>query len=110
MRYSYEFKKDPCGITRIVLPEKISIFSDFIEDISTEEVDEYIGYVKNVLDGIYEDFEITLNATSVIIKKEVTIAEHYYRIDEPVENTMETEEFLELMFILREKIVEEFRG
>ncbi|WP_435799444.1 hypothetical protein [Peribacillus asahii] len=37
MRYSYEFKKDPFGITRIVLPEKISILSDFIEDISTEE-------------------------------------------------------------------------
>ncbi|PTY82543.1 tRNA-Val4, partial [Heyndrickxia sporothermodurans] len=41
MKYSYEFKKDPFGITRIELPEKISIFSDFIEDISTiKEVDE----------------------------------------------------------------------
>ncbi|MCM3587343.1 tRNA-Val4 [Mesobacillus maritimus] len=108
MRYSYEFKKDSFGITRIVLPEKISIFSDFIEDISTEdEVDEYIGYVKKVLEGIHEDFEITLNATSVNIKKHVTIAEHHYRIEEPFENTIETEEFLDLMFIWREKIIEE---
>lgn len=110
MRYSYEFKKDPFGITRIVLPDKISILSDFIEDISTEEeVDEYIGYVKKVLERIQEDFEITLNTTSVNIKKDVTIAEHHYRIDEPFENTIETEEFLELMLIWREKIVEEFK-
>ncbi|PTY75730.1 tRNA-Val4 [Heyndrickxia sporothermodurans] len=82
-------------MTRIELPEKISIFSDFIEDISTiKEVDEYIGYVKKVLEGVYKDFEITLNATSVNIKKNVTIAEHHYRIDEPLENTIETDEFL----------------
>ncbi|MGM9928564.1 MAG: tRNA-Val4 [Bacillus sp. (in: firmicutes)] len=105
MKYSYEFKKDPFGITRIVLPEKINIFSDFIEDISTEEeADEYIGYVKKVLEGVYEDFEITLNATGVNIKKDLTIAEHHYRFDEPFENTIETEEFLELMLIWREKI------
>lgn len=110
MRYAYEFKKDPFGITRIVLPEKISIFSDFIEDISTEEeVDEYIGYVKKVLEGVYEDFEITLNTSSVNIKKDVTIAEHHYLIDEPFENTIETEEFLELMLIWRKKIVDEFK-
>lgn len=105
MKYSYEFKKDPFGITRIVLPEKINIFSDFIEDISTEEeADEYIGYVKKVLEGVYEDFEITLNATGVNIKKDLIIAEHHYRFDEPFENTIETEEFLELMLIWREKI------
>jgi hypothetical protein len=111
MKYYYEFKKDPFGITRIVLPEKISILSDFIEDISTEEqVNEYIEYIKKVLEEVYEDFEITLNATSVIIKKDKTIAEHHYRIDEPSENTIETEEFLELMLIWREKIVDECKG
>ncbi|API90615.1 MULTISPECIES: hypothetical protein [Virgibacillus] len=107
MRYSYEFKKDPFGITRIILPEKISVFSDVLEDISTkEEVDEYIGYVKKVLEGEYEDFEIMLNATSVNIKKNVTIAEHHYRIDEPFESTIETEEFLDLMLIWKERIAE----
>jgi hypothetical protein len=41
MRYSYEFKEDPFGDSEIVLPEEISLFSDFIENIATEEqVDE----------------------------------------------------------------------
>ena len=61
-------------------------------------------YVKKVLEGVYEDFEITLNATSVNIKKDITTVEHHYRSDKPLENTIETEEFLELMLIWREKI------
>lgn len=110
MKYPYELIKDLFGITRIVLPVEISILSDFVEDIPTEEeVDEYIGYIKEVLEGVHEDFEITLNATSVSIKKHVTIAKHHYRIDEPCENTIETEEFLELMLIWKEKIIEESR-
>ena len=84
MSYSYEFKNDSFGITRIVLPEKINIFADFIEDISTEkEADEYIGYVQKVLKGSFEDYEITLNATSVHVKKDLTIAEQHYRSEEP---------------------------
>lgn len=110
MKYSYELKKDPFGITRIVLPDKISILSDFLEDISTEEeIDEYIGYVKKVLEEVYKDFEITLNATSVSIKKDVTIAEHHYRGDGPCENKIETEEFLKLMLIWKERMIDESR-
>lgn len=106
----YEFKKDPFGDIGIVLPEEISIFSDFIQDISTEEeVDEYIGYIKKVLEGVYENFEITLNATSVNIKKDITIAEHHYRIDGTSENRIETKEFIELLLIWREKIPEKFK-
>ncbi|WP_430482701.1 hypothetical protein [Rossellomorea marisflavi] len=46
MKYSYEFREDPFGDLMIVLPEELSVFSDFIQDISTEqEVDEYIGYI-----------------------------------------------------------------
>ncbi|ADC51495.1 hypothetical protein BpOF4_17270 [Alkalihalophilus pseudofirmus OF4] len=103
MKYYYEFNKDRLGNTRIVLPEKLSLFADFIEDISTvDEVDEYIGYIQNVINSRYIDFEITLNATSVIIKKEVTIVEHHYRIEEPHNSTMETEEFLKMLFLWRE--------
>ncbi|MDQ0233407.1 tRNA-Val4 [Metabacillus malikii] len=105
MRYSYEFKKDPFGITRIILPEKLTVFSDAFEDISTkEEAEDYIGYVKKVLTGEYQDFEITLNATSINIKKNMTIAEHHYRVDEPFESIIETNEFLELMLIWKETI------
>lgn len=84
MEYSYEFKEDQFGNLAIILPEEISIFADFIQDISTtEEVDEYLGYIQNVIDGEYVNFEITLNATSVIIKKNETTVEHHYRIEEP---------------------------
>ncbi|MCY9674461.1 tRNA-Val4 [Bacillus pumilus] len=110
MRYSFEFKEDKFGDLAIILPEEISIFSDFIQDISTEEeVDEYIGYIQNVIDGVYENFEITLNATSVNIKKDETVVEHHYRIEEPFENKIETKEFIELLLIWREKIPEIFK-
>lgn len=70
MKYSYRFDKDPFGDIKIVLPEKISLFSDFIENITTiEQTDEYIEYIQNVLNGIHEDFEIDLNGISVLIKK-----------------------------------------
>ncbi|MDI0274390.1 tRNA-Val4 [Bacillus sp. Je.9.29.b] len=91
----------------MILPEEISIFADFIQDISTVE-EEYIGYIQNVIDGEYENFEITLNTTSVIIKKNETIVEHNYRIEEPLENKMETKEFIELLLIWKEKIPEIF--
>lgn len=72
MKYSYEFKENQFGNLAIILPEEMSIFADFIQDISTvEEADEYLGYIQNVTDGEYENFEITLNATSVIIKKKM---------------------------------------
>ncbi|KML07870.1 hypothetical protein [Rossellomorea marisflavi] len=111
MRYSYEFKEDPFGDLMIVLPEEFSVFSDFIQDISTEqEVDEYIGYIKNVLERVHETFEVTLNATSVMIRKDVTIAQHHYRTAEPFENKMETEEFIELLLIWKEKVAEIYKS
>lgn len=107
----YEFKKDPFGDIGIVLPEEISLFSDFIENIATEEqADEYMEYIKKVLDGTYQDFVIELNATSVFIKKDVTIVENNFRIEEPFENTIETEQFIELLLVWREKISEIFKG
>lgn len=111
MRYSYEFKKDPFGDIGIVLPKEISLFSDFIENIATEEqVDEYIGYIKKVTEGVYEDFEIELNATSIFIKKDITRVINNYRIEEPYENRIETEQFIELLLIWREKIQDIFKG
>ncbi|UTE73425.1 tRNA-Val4 [Rossellomorea marisflavi] len=109
MRYSYEFKVDPFGDLMNVLPEEFSVFSDFIQDISTEqEVDEYIGY--NVLGRVQETFEVTLIATSVMIRKDVTIAQHHYRTAEPFENEMETEDFIELLLIWKEKVAEIYKG
>jgi hypothetical protein len=70
MKYSYEFKRNPLGYLRIILPQEINLFSDFIEDIVFEtEVDEYIDIVHKVMEGEYGEFEIEGNATSVLIKK-----------------------------------------
>ena len=105
MRYVYEFKEDPFGDLRIVLPEEISLFSDFIENIASEEqIDEYIEYIKNVLEGVYEDFEIELNATSIFIKKDISIVENNFRVEEPYKNTIETEQLIELLLVWKEKI------
>ncbi|MGG1588458.1 tRNA-Val4, partial [Bacillus pumilus] len=48
----------------------------------------------------------TLNATSASIKREETIVEHHYRIEEPHENKIETKEFIRLLLIWKEKIPE----
>lgn len=111
LKYSYEFKKDPFGDLGIVLPEEISIFSDFIENISTvEQVDEYIEYTEKVLEGIYDEFEIELNATSVLIKNNVSVVKNNFRIEEPYENTIETDQFIQLLLVWRKKIPEIFKG
>ncbi len=89
MKYSYKFEEDPFGDLGIVLPEEISIFSDFIENITTEEqANEYIDYIEKVSEGIYEDFEIELNATSVLIKKDVAIVETSFRKKNPMKTQL----------------------
>ncbi|MFC7370767.1 tRNA-Val4 [Fictibacillus iocasae] len=111
MKYVYSLYRDHLDVLRIKLPDEIKIFSDFIEDITTEqEIDEYIEDIKKVINGVYEDFEIELNATSAFIKKDVTTVENPYRIEEPYENRIETEQFLELLLIWRGKIQEIFKG
>ena len=110
MKYSYEFYRDHLEMLRIKLPGEIELFADFIEDISTEQkADEYITKVENVLNGLYQDFEIQLNATSVLIKKDMTVLEHLFTYEEPYENEMETEQFKELMLIWKDKIPERFK-
>lgn len=111
MKYSYEFKEDPFGDFGLILQEEISLFSDFIDNIATEEqVDEYIAYIDMVLIDTYKDFEIQLNATNVIIKKDMTVVQNFFRNEEPYENTMETLQFKELLLIWRNKIPEIFKG
>ncbi|MFS0765688.1 tRNA-Val4 [Peribacillus phoenicis] len=110
MKYPYEFFRDHLEMLRIKLPGEIELFADFIEDISTEQkTNEYITIVESVLNGLYQDFEIQLNATSVLIKKDMTILEHLFTYEEPYENEMETEQFKELMLIWKNKIPERFK-
>ncbi|MFJ8068432.1 tRNA-Val4 [Peribacillus sp. NPDC096447] len=110
MKYSYEFTRNPLGYLRIILPQEINLFSDFIEDIVLEtEVDEYLDIVRKVMEGEYDEFEIEGNATSVLIKKDTTVLHHFYIFDKPNENEMETEQFKELMLIWRNKIPERYK-
>ncbi|MDM5308112.1 tRNA-Val4 [Peribacillus frigoritolerans] len=110
MKYSYEFKRNPLGYLRIILPQEINLFSEFIEDIVFEtEVDEYIDIVQIVMEGEYDEFEIEGNATSVLIKKDTTVLHHFYIFDKPNENEIETEQFKELMLIWRNKISERYK-
>lgn len=52
MKYSYKFEEDPFGDLEIVLSEEISIFSDFIENIATEEqANEYIVTLRRFQKG-----------------------------------------------------------
>ena len=110
MKYSYEFKRNPLGYLRIILPQEINLFADLNEDIVFEtEVDEYIDIVHKVMEGEYDEFEIEGNATSVLIKKDTTVLHHFYIFDKPNENEIETEQFKELMLIWRSKIPERYK-
>lgn len=110
MKYAYEFYRDHLEMLRIKLLYEIELFADFIEDISTEQkAGEYIKVVENVLNGLYQDFEIQLNATSVLIKKDMTVLEHLFTYEESYENEMKTEQFKELMLIWKNKIPERFK-
>lgn len=110
MKYSYSFYRDHHNILRMKLPNKIRLFADFLEDIATaQEIDEYIEDIEKVLNGLHEDFEIQLNATSVLVKKDKTAVEHFFTNEEPNKNTIETDQFKELMLIWKCKIFERFK-
>lgn len=111
MKYQYDFYRDHLNVLRLKLPDKIKLFADFIEEITTEqELVEYIEDIDKVINGSCEDFEIQLNAASVFINKDVTTVENTFRIEEPYENTIETAQFLTLLLIWREKIPEIFKN
>ncbi|MGP1910117.1 tRNA-Val4 [Metabacillus sp. JX24] len=110
MKYKVLFYRDHLNMLRIKLPDRVKLFTDFIEDISkAQELDEYVEDVEKVLNGFYDEFEIQLNAASAIVKRDLTTVENTFRIEEPYENTIETDQFLELLLLWREKIPERFR-
>ena len=107
MKYLKNFYRDHLNMLRIKLTDDVQLFSDFIEDVSTAvEIDEYIVEIDKVLNGIYEYFEIHLNATGVFIKKEVTIVEHFFINSDENKNEMETEQFKEILLLWKTKLPE----
>lgn len=110
MENTIQFKRDPLGYLRIILPNKIEYFSDFLEDIVTiSEADEYLSAVKNVLDGMIDEFEIELNSTIVYIKRDVTVIEHFYTNNDENKNSLDTERFRELIELWKSKIPERYK-
>ncbi|MGK9265386.1 tRNA-Val4 [Bacillus inaquosorum] len=111
MEYSFQFKRDPLGYLRVVLPTELEYFSDFIEDIvSLDEADEYLKIIQEVLDGSSEEYEIQLNTTIAYIKKDTTVVEHLYTESENDKSSMETEKFKNLMLVWRDKIPERYKS
>lgn len=109
MKYLTNFYRDHLNMLRIKLTDDVQLFSDFIEDVSTEEeIDEYIVEIDKVLNGIYEDFEIQLNATGVFIRKDITIVEHFFSNCDENKNEMETEQFKSLLLLWKTKLPERF--
>ncbi|MCY8973051.1 tRNA-Val4 [Bacillus atrophaeus] len=105
MEYSIEFKRDPLGYLRVILPTELEYFSDFIEDIvSLDEADEYLNIIQEVLDGSSEEYEIQLNTSIAYIKKDKTVVEHLYTESENDKSSMETEKFKELILVWRDMI------
>ncbi|QUF64498.1 tRNA-Val4 [Bacillus atrophaeus] len=111
MEYSIEFKRDPLGYLRVILPTELEYFSDFIEDIvSLDEADEYLKIIQEVLDGSSKVYEIQLNTTIAYIKKDKTVVEHLYTESKNDKSSMETEKFKELMLVWRDKIPHRYKS
>lgn len=90
----------------IKLPEKVALFSNFIELIATKErADEFIDVVDQVMDGTHDEYEIFFNAPTVVIKPDITSVSLADILDNPPpEQYMETEEFRKLIIIWKEKL------
>nr|WP_326195139.1 tRNA-Val4 [Bacillus mojavensis] len=111
MEYSFEFKRDPLGYLRVVLPTELEYFSDFIEDIvSVDEADEYLKFIQEVLYSSSEEYEIQLNTSIAYIKKDQTVGEHLYTESENDKSSMETEKFKNLILVWRDKIPQRYKS
>src|SRR5699024_12465250 len=107
MKYKYKFYRDPLDSLRIKLPEQIDMFSDFIEQIATEdEVNEFIEIIDEVKAGKHEEYEIFFNAPSVLIRPEITSVSLLDILDEDAQpdQYIETEQYRELIRICKEKL------
>ncbi|WP_216484251.1 tRNA-Val4 [Virgibacillus proomii] len=108
MKYKFSFYKDPLGTLRIKLPEEVDMFSDFIEQIATEELaNEIIGSIDSVQKEEKVEEEIMINAPTVVIKSEITSVSLADILDDPPpKEYMETKEFCKLILAWKDKLLE----
>src|SRR5699024_7587780 len=106
MKYKYKFYRDPLDSLRMKLPEQIDMFSDFIEQIATDDLaNEVIEAIDSVQKGDKDEEEIMINAPSVLIRPEITSVTLSDVLDDPPpDQYIETDEFRELVVIWKEKL------
>src|SRR5699024_7590623 len=106
VRYKYKFYRDPLDSLRIKLPEQIDMFSDFIEQIATEDrADEFIQIIDEVKEGKHDEYEIFFNAPTVLIRPEITSVSLSDILDDPPpDQYIETDQFRELILIWKDKL------
>ncbi len=105
-KYHYSFTYSPDGMLLLKLPKEIRLFSHFIELIATEErADEFIKNIDEVQKGKHEEYEIFYNASTVLIKPNITSVSLADILDEPPpDQYIETDEFRKLILIWKEKL------
>src|SRR5699024_2411204 len=89
------------------LPEQIDMFSDFIEQIATDDLaNEVIEAIDSVQKGDKDEEEIMINAPSVLIRPEINSVSLSDILDEdaPPDQYIETDQFRELILIWKEKL------
>src|SRR5699024_433980 len=107
MRYKYKFYRDPLDSLRMKLPEQIDMFSDFIEQIATDDLaNEVIEAIDSVQKGDKDEEEIMINAPSFLIRPEITSVTLSDILDEdaPTDQYIETDQFREVILIWKEKL------
>src|SRR5699024_219278 len=84
MKYKYKFYRDPLDSLRMKLPEQIDMFSDFIEQIATDDLaNEVIEAIDSVQKGDKDEEEIMITAPSVLIRPEITSVTLSDVLDDP---------------------------
>src|SRR5699024_5769048 len=97
MKYKYKFYREPIDYLIIKLPEQIDMFYDIIGHITKDD---------EVKEDKHDEYEIFFNATTVLIRPEITSVSLSDILDEdsPPDQYIETDQFRELILIWKEKL------
>ncbi|EIT84094.1 hypothetical protein A374_16969 [Fictibacillus macauensis ZFHKF-1] len=108
MKYPYKITRDPIGDLTIKLPKELDIFEDFVGVIYTVKgALRIVECIDKVINGEHEHFEYSINGISVDIRKEETVAYNPYNEELGLhyEDTMETDQFRELVLIWKDEVL-----
>src|SRR5699024_1005531 len=106
MKYFYSFSYSYYGSLLLELSNKIELFANFIEHISTEDrADEFIQIIDEVRVGNHGAHEILFTAASVLVRPRITKVTFAEVLDAPPpDQYIETDQLRELILIWKEKL------